>query len=316
VTVIILAAGKGKRMRSVGPKVLAPLLGRPMICHIMTTVQRFSPESILVVVNPEGREAVEEVLGEEGIRYVNQAEARGTADAVKLCKDYVQTRRAIVLCGDVPLIRAETLSDMIALHQSHGAAVTLLSTEVPDPSGYGRVIRNGDSSVRGIIEHKDASSTERKIREINSGTYVFESKLLFDLLDKVEPSPATGEYYLTDIVAMLVKGGKRVEALKIEDQTEIMGVNDTLALKKIEDIYRHRLLEKWSKAGAVVSHPQVLWADIDVELSPGSRVIGRAVLRGNTSVGPGSSVGPYVSLEDTVVEGNNRIKGSRSRKSS
>ena len=115
---------------------------------------------------------------------------------------------------------------------------------------------------------------------------------------------------------MLVKGGKRVEALKIEDQTEIMGVNDTLALKKIEDIYRHRLLEKWSKAGAVVSHPQVLWADIDVELSPGSRVIGRAVLRGNTSVGPGSSVGPYVSLEDTVVEGNNRIKGSRSRKSS
>ncbi|MBD3287079.1 NTP transferase domain-containing protein [candidate division WOR-3 bacterium] len=315
-TVIILAAGKGKRMKSAKAKVLVSLLGRPMISHIMSTVQRFSPENILLVVSPSGHEAIKDVLGEEGIRYVIQSEARGTADAVKLCEKYVQTRRSIVLCGDVPLIRPSTLSDMIALHQSRGAAATLLSTEIPDPSGYGRILRNGDASVRGIIEHKDASTSEREIREINSGTYVFESGLLFELLKRVEPSPATGEYYLTDVVAILVKEGHRVEALKIEDQTEVMGVNDFMALKKLEDIYRHRLLEKWSRAGAVVSHPQMLWADIDVELAPGTRIIGRAVLRGNTSVGPGASVGPYVSLEDTVVEGNNRIKGVRSRKSS
>ncbi|MBN2380239.1 bifunctional N-acetylglucosamine-1-phosphate uridyltransferase/glucosamine-1-phosphate acetyltransferase [candidate division WOR-3 bacterium] len=315
-TVIILAAGKGKRMMVRGPKVLQPLLGKPMICHIMSTVNRFSPEEILVVVSPSGHEGIQKVLGNEGIRYVHQNDPRGTADAVSLCSDLVGTRRVMVLCGDVPLIRSQTLADMIELHQSRGAAATLLSAELPDPSGYGRIIRNGNGSVRGIIEHKDASASERDIREINSGTYVFESEILFDFLKRVEPSPATGEYYLTDVVAMLVNAGMPVEALKIEDRNEVMGINDRTALKRVEDIYRRRLLAKWAKAGALVQHPQMLWADSDVELAPGARIIGRAVLRGFTSIGPGSSIGPSVHLEDTVIEGNNKIKGSRLRRSS
>jgi len=315
-TVIILAAGKGKRMGGGTPKVMRPLLGKPMISHIMGTVQRFSPEQILLVVSEKGLRPIRRELGEEGLRYVIQPEPLGTADAVKRCQDAVATRRVMVLCGDVPLLRSETLSDMIALHQSRGAAATLLSAELADPTGYGRIVRNGDGSVNRIVEHKDATAAERAIREINSGTYIFETALLFQALAGITRSPATGEYYLTDVVAFFVKNGLRVEALKIEDRNEVMGVNDLLALKRVEDIFRQRMLVRWRRAGARVEHPQMVLADSDVELAAGAHLVGRAVLRGRTRIGHGARVGPFVSLEDTVVEGSSCIKGSRSRSSS
>jgi len=316
VTFIILAAGSGKRMRGATPKVMRPLLGRPMISHILLTVQRFSPEHLLVVVDPKGHEVISQELSDEGIRYIIQPEALGTADAVRRCRDEVTTRRVMVLCGDVPLLRSQTISDMIASHQSRGAAATLLSTEFPDPSGYGRIVRNGDGTVRRIVEDKDASSAQRAIREINSGTYIFESNLLFDMLERVEPSPATGEYYLTDVVAMLVEVEMRVEALKIEDSSELMGVNDPVALKRVEDIFRRRLLSRWRRAGARIQHPLMVFADSEVELAAGAQVNGRTVLRGSTRIGSGSRVGPFVTLEDTVIEGNSCIKGLRSKSSS
>ncbi len=315
-TFIILAAGSGKRMRGSTPKVMRPLLGRPMISHVLSTVQRFSPEHLFVVVDSKGHEMIPQELDDEGIRYIIQPEALGTADAARRCRDEVTTRKVMVLCGDVPLLRSQTLSDMIALHQSRGAAATLLSTEFPDPSGYGRIVRNGDGTVLRIVEDKDASSVQRAIREINSGTYIFESSLLFDTLEFVEPSPATGEYYLTDVVAILVERGMRVEALKIEDSSELMGVNDSAALKRVEDILRRRLLSRWRRAGARIENPHMVFADSEVELAAGAQVNGRTVLRGSTRIGSGSRVGPFVTLEDTVVEGNSCIKGLRSKGSS
>lgn len=315
-TFIILAAGKGKRMRGATPKVMRPLLGRSMISHVLSTVQRFSPEHLFVVVDPKGHEVIRQELDDEGIRYIIQPEALGTADAVKRCRDEVTTRRVMVLCGDVPLLRCQTLSDMIALHQSCGAGATLLSAEFPDPSGYGRIVRNGDGTVRQIVENKDASSAQRAIREINSGTYIFEASLLFDTLERVEPSSAAGEYYLTDVVAILVERGMRVEVLKIEDSSELMGVNDPAALKRVEDILRIRFLSRWRRAGARIEHPHMVVADSEVQLAAGAQVNGRAVLRGSTRIGSGSRVGPFVTLEDTVVEGNSCIKGSRSKGSS
>ncbi len=315
-TVLILGAGKGKRIGTKLPKILLPLQGRPMLIHILRTVERFSPEEIIIVVSPEGYEHTRKILGDESIKYVIQPEALGTADAVQRCRDMVHTRRVMILCGDVPLIRPQTLSDMIALHQSRGAAATLLSAELPDPTGYGRIIRNGDGSVYNIVEHKDASAAEREVREINSGTYIFEADLLFEFLKEVKPSPATGEYYLTDVIGMFAGRQMRVEALKIEDRNEVMGVNDILALKKVQDIFRQRLLENWRNAGASVDNPYTFFADSDVTLSPGAKITGRVVLRGATRIGSGASVGPFVHLEDTLVEGNNCIKGARSKKSS
>lgn len=315
-TAVVLAAGRGKRMGGSKPKVLHSVLGRPMISHIMSTVQRFSPDHILVVVSPEGHPSVKEALGNESIRYIIQPEALGTADAVKRCREAVPTRRVMVLCGDVPLLRSQTLSDMIALHQSRGAVATLLSTEVPDPTGYGRVVRNGDGSVSRIVEHRDASAGERSILEINSGTYIFESDILFDFLDRVKPSTTTGEYYLTDVVAMMVEDGHIVEALKIEDRTEVMGINDRIALQRVEDLLRQRILKRWKRAGARIQHPYMVSSDSDVELAAGVQIEGKVTLRGETSIGPGATVGPSVNLEDTKVEGNTSLKGERSKSSS
>jgi bifunctional UDP-N-acetylglucosamine pyrophosphorylase/glucosamine-1-phosphate N-acetyltransferase len=315
-TAIILAAGKGKRMGSNLPKVLQPLLGKPMILYIARAVHHFSPEETVVVASPEGVDFLKEILGNETTKYVIQPQAAGTADAVKRCAKEVVTRRVMILCGDVPLIRPQTLSEMIALHQSRAAVATLLSTELPDPSGYGRVIRNGDGTVKRIVEHKDDSSLEKDVREINSGTYIFETSLLFDSLEKVKPSPVTGEYYLTDVVSMMVDEGHRVEALKIDDRTEVMGINDPAALRQVENIFRERLINEWLRSGVRIENPQMVEIEGDVTLFAGSQITGRVNLKGSTSVGAASSIGPYVQLEDTVVEGGNYIKGVRSKKSS
>ncbi len=314
-TILILAAGKGKRMNSNLPKVLHPLLGRSMISHIIRTVLCFSPEEIMVVVSPDNYQFIREELGDEGIRYIRQPEPAGTADAVKRCASLVKTRRTMVLCGDVPLLRSQTLLDMIDLHQSRAASATLLSTDLTNPTGYGRVVRNGDGSVSRIVEHKDATKQERLIREINSGTYIFESRILFDLLEKIKPSQATGEYYLTDVVAMIVASGARVEALKIDDSDEVMGINDKAALKRAEDIFRNRLLAVWREQGGKIHNSNMIFADSDVTVGAGAQITGEAVLRGNTHIGSGSRVGPSVQLEDTVVEGNNLLKGVGLKKS-
>lgn len=313
-TAVILAAGKGKRMGASIPKVLHPLLGRPIITYILSSLEHFSPEEVIVVVSPEGEEPIRAAIGNETKKYVIQPEARGTADAVKRCRSQISTRRMMVLCGDVPLIRPQTLSLMMALHQSKGAAATLLTTELPDPSGYGRVIRNGDGSVRKIVEHKDATASEKLVREMNSGTYIFETSLLFEMLDKVQPSPATGEYYLTDVISMLVDEGKRVEALKIDDRTEVMGINDQAALKALESILHERILEEWTLRGVKIDNPRLVWLEGDIKLSAGTQLTGSVVLKGATSIGTASSIGPFVELVDTVAEGTNCIKGTRSKK--
>ncbi len=295
-------------------KVLHHLLGKPIICYILDSIEHFSPEEVIVVVSPDGEEPIRSALGNETKKYVIQPEAKGTADAVKLCRAEVSTRRMIVLCGDVPLIRPQTLSSMIALHQSRGAAATLLTTELPDPTGYGRVIRNSDGTVMKIVEHKDATASEKAVREMNSGTYVFETELLFEMLDKVQPSQTTGEYYLTDVVAMMVASGRRVEALKIDDRTEVMGINDQAALKALENILKERILDEWMRMGVGVENSQQVSIEGNIKVSPGARLTGSVALKGTTSIGIASSIGPYVQMEDTVVEGSNCIKGSRSRK--
>src|SRR5690625_1181914 len=225
---VVLAAGQGTRMKSKRPKVLHEIAGRPMLRLVIDAVRRAGVQRVIVVVG-HGADEVRAAVSDMDVEFVVQAEQLGTGHAVMqaepLLADHVGP--VVVTCGDVPLLRAETIADLLAEHERHGAAGTVLSAIVDDPTGYGRIVRPGsvtgaDKLLR-IVEHADASEDERAIREINSGTYCFDGRLLFAALRDIEPDNAQGEYYLPDAVHVLGKDGRLVQAVAVEDADEILG---------------------------------------------------------------------------------------------
>jgi bifunctional UDP-N-acetylglucosamine pyrophosphorylase / glucosamine-1-phosphate N-acetyltransferase len=302
--VIILAAGEGTRMKSALPKVLHPLCGRSMLGHAIAAARDLEPERLVVVVGHARDQVSAHVLSEAPeAQVVVQDHQGGTGHAVRTVIETVGLipGRVIVSYGDMPLLRAETLDALAREHDQARNAVTVLTARVPDPAGYGRIVRDASGAIAEIVEDADATADQRLIDEINSGCYAFEGTLLADAIKRVPSANAQGQEYLTDVVGILRGDGHRVGTLVADDPQEIQGVNDRVQLAQARRIYNDRLLDHWMRAGVTIVDPATTWLDAGVTLAPDVEIGPSTQLEGRTTIGAGAQVGPNVMLRDTVV---------------
>lgn len=307
---IVLAAGQGKRMKSKLYKVLHPVCGKPMVSHVLDAVKKASCERAVVIVG-HGAEAVQAHLG-DAAEYALQAEQLGTGHAVLQAKEQLGEVDgvAVVVCGDTPLVSAETLEALIALHEREGAAATIMTAELESPTGYGRLVRGANGEVLRIVEQKDCTAEEAAIREINTGTYCFDNRKLFAALAQVTNENAQGEYYLTDVIGILQRQGERISAYKTADPAEAIGVNDRVALAEAERLMRRRIAVKHQTNGVTIIDPEHTYIEADVTIGADTIVYPGTVLRGNTSIGENCVIGPSSDLTDTKIGDGSTVRQS------
>ncbi|MFI9355144.1 bifunctional UDP-N-acetylglucosamine diphosphorylase/glucosamine-1-phosphate N-acetyltransferase GlmU [Streptomyces lydicus] len=307
--VVVLAAGEGTRMKSATPKVLHALCGRSLVGHVVAASRELDPENLVVVVG-HAREQVRAHLAEvdPAVRTAVQHEQKGTGHAVRTALEQLSDSgvvldgTVIVVCGDTPLLTGETLRRLGETHAADGNAVTVLSAEVPDATGYGRIVREaGTGAVTAIVEHKDATDTQRAIREINSGVFAFDARLLVDALGKVRTDNSQGEEYLTDVLGIVREAGHRVGAAVAADHREILGINNRVQLAEARRLLNERLLERAMLAGVTVVDPASTFVDVSVTFEQDATVHPGTQLLGSTHVGTGAEVGPHARLTDTSV---------------
>ncbi|WP_097265137.1 bifunctional UDP-N-acetylglucosamine diphosphorylase/glucosamine-1-phosphate N-acetyltransferase GlmU [Streptomyces sp. TLI_55] len=310
--VVVLAAGEGTRMKSATPKVLHELCGRSLVGHVLAAARELDPENLVVVVG-HAREKVTAHLNviDPDVRTAVQAEQNGTGHAVRMGLEElggVVDGTVVVVCGDTPLLTGETLRALTATHSTDGNAVTVLTAEVPDATGYGRIVRDGASgAVTAIVEHKDASDAQRAIREINSGVFAFDGQLLSDALGKVRTDNSQGEEYLTDVLGILREAGHRVGASVAADHREIAGINNRVQLSEARRILNDRLLTEAMLAGVTVIDPASTWVDVTVTFDQDAVVHPNTQLHGTTHIGSTAEVGPNSRLTDTHVGAGARV---------
>ncbi|WP_328529003.1 bifunctional UDP-N-acetylglucosamine diphosphorylase/glucosamine-1-phosphate N-acetyltransferase GlmU [Nocardioides sp. NBC_00368] len=302
-TVIVLAAGGGTRMKSKTPKMLHQIAGRSLVGHVLAAVSEAGASRVVAVVGHQ-RELVEphiaEILPEAVIAV--QTEQLGTAHAVRVAVEAgaVSGGTVLVTYGDTPLLRGESLRALVADHEAAGRAATILSGIVPEPFGYGRILR-GDAGVSGIVEEKDATDEERAITEINSGIIAFDGAFLAGVLPRIGNDNAKKEFYLTDAIALAVSDGLGVDAFVLDDVTEAEGANDRAQLAALGKILNERIVTRWMKDGVTVMDPATTWIDADVELAPDVTILPGTQLIGATRIDEDAVVGPDCTLKDTEV---------------
>jgi bifunctional UDP-N-acetylglucosamine pyrophosphorylase / glucosamine-1-phosphate N-acetyltransferase len=305
--VLILAAGEGTRMKSSTPKVLHTLCGRSMVGHAAAAARGVSPARLVVVVG-HARELVTDHLAaiDPAIRPVVQDVQNGTGHAVRIAMEALAAQdgdvdgTVVVTYGDTPLLTSRTLAELIAAHEEAGNAATVLTAILDDPTGYGRILREGKAIAR-VVEQKDATAEQRAVREINSGVYAFDAKLLMAALSRLTASNAQGEEYLTDVVEILVEDGRAVGGMQVADPREILGANDRLQLAGLRRIMNDRITARWMLDGVTVVDPATTWIDVDVELARDVTLHPNTQLHGATRVDEGAQVGPNCTLTDTLV---------------
>ncbi|SOC26290.1 UDP-N-acetylglucosamine pyrophosphorylase /glucosamine-1-phosphate N-acetyltransferase [Ureibacillus xyleni] len=293
---VILAAGQGTRMKSKLYKVLHPVCGKPMVEHVVDNIQTLDVNRIVTIVG-HGAEKVKEQLGEKS-EYVLQAEQLGTAHAVKQAETILGELEGttLVVCGDTPLIRTETFKALFEHHQTQNAKATILTAVADNPTGYGRIIRNDTGQVEQIVEQKDATTEQQLVTEINTGTYCFDNKALFDALKLVNNENAQGEYYLPDVIEILQKQGEIVSAYQCENFEETLGVNDRVALSQAEGIMRARINEMHMRNGVTIVNPLTthISADTiigsDTVIQPGTIIEGKSIIGEDCIIGPNSHI--------------------------
>ncbi len=301
--VVVLAAGEGTRMRSSRtPKVLHELLGRSMLGHVLVANRALQPEHLVVVVG-HAREQVAAHVAEvdPAARTVVQEPQNGTGHAVQIALAALPelTGTVLVVLGDAPLLTARTLRDLVAAHD--GAATTVLTARLDDPTGYGRVVRDADGAVTAIVEHRDADDATRAVTEINSGVFAFDAARLREALGQLRTDNAQGELYLTDVVALHRKAGHQVRAHVAGDALETMGVNDRVQLSEARRLLRDRVVAQHQRDGVTVVDPATTWIDTAVLLEPDVTLHPGCQLHGATTVAAGAAVGPDTTLVDTEV---------------
>ncbi len=305
IDVIILAAGLGTRMKSDIPKVLHPLLGKPMVEYIFDAVRDICEDPPLVVVGNRA-DLVMETLGDKA-RYVVQDPQLGTAHAVQCAREVLRGKSDIILVAnsDFPLITAKTYALLVRTHQESGSKLTLSTVVTDEPRGFGRILRDGKGHIIGIVEDKVATLQQKKITELNSNPYCFDAEWLWGALDQVKKS-AVGEYYLTDLIEIAAKSGQAVGSIEIEDHRESIGINNRVHLAEAAKVIQQRINHKWMLAGVTMIDPDKVFIDDTVTLGRDTVLYPEVYLRGATTVGESCQLGPSVILEDTEV--GNRCK--------
>ncbi len=299
-------------MKSATPKVLHEICGRSLVGHVVAASRELNPEHLVVVVG-HAREQVTAHLGEvdAGVRTAVQYEQNGTGHAVRMALEELGGSvdgTVVVVCGDTPLLTGATLAQLADTHAADGNAVTVLTAEVPDSTGYGRIVRDASTgAVTAIVEHKDASESQRAIREINSGVFAFDGRLLADALGKVRTDNSQGEEYLTDVLSILREAGHRVGAAVGGDHREILGINNRVQLAEARGLLNARLLERAMLAGVTVVDPASTLVDVTVTFEQDAVVHPGTQLLGATHLASGSEVGPNTRLTDTTVGAGARV---------
>ena len=298
---IILAAGKGTRMKSDLPKVLHKVAGISMLEHVFRSVSAIDPEKTVTVVGHKA-ELVEQVLAGQ-TDFVRQTEQLGTGHAVMMAEPVLEnlTGQTLVIAGDTPLITGESLKNLIDFHINHKNVATILTAEADNPFGYGRIVRNQHDEVLKIVEQKDASDFEQQIKEINTGTYVFDNARLFEALKNINTNNAQGEYYITDAIGIFRENGEKVGAYTLKDFDESLGVNDRVALATAESVMRRRINQQHMVNGVSFVNPDATYIDVDVEIAPEVQVEANVTLKGQTKIGVETILTNGTYIVDSVI---------------
>ncbi|WP_226345627.1 bifunctional UDP-N-acetylglucosamine diphosphorylase/glucosamine-1-phosphate N-acetyltransferase GlmU [Agilicoccus flavus] len=303
--VIVLAAGEGTRMKSARPKVLHRIAGRSLLGHAIAAARALGPDHLAVVVRHQ-RDLVAAHVSEVAPDAVvaDQDEVKGTGRAAECGLDALPTDLSgtvLVTYGDVPMLEAASLHSLVAAHERSGSAVSVITAHVPDPTGYGRILRDADGAVAGIVEQKDADEAQRAITEINSGIYAFDAQVLREALDRVGTDNAQGEKYLTDVLGLAREGGRLVSAHMLDDLWQTEGVNDRVQLARLGAELNRRIVEKHMRAGVTVVDPATTWIDVEVSIGADTTVLPNTQLLGATTIGADATIGPDTTLTDMEV---------------
>jgi len=321
---VVLAAGEGTRMRSTLPKPLHPICGRPMLAHVVAALGQVHVDRLVVVVG-FGADEVAKTLTEEladsglAVDLVTQSVRRGTGDATQMAlgalpddlgEDEAGDFDVLVLPGDTPLVRPETLASLVQAHRSADAAATMLVALPGDPGGYGRVVRGRGGRVLRVVEEADATEEERSIGEVNTSIYCFRRSALAPALRRVGADNAQGEHYLTDVIELLASAGHLVVARETVDPVEVTGVNDRRQLADAEAAMRERINARWMTDGVTLVDPATTYVDVGVELARDVTLLPGCVLQGRTVVGTGATLGPWTRVVDSTVGAGARVEHS------
>jgi bifunctional UDP-N-acetylglucosamine pyrophosphorylase/glucosamine-1-phosphate N-acetyltransferase len=303
--VIVLAAGEGTRMKSATPKVLHSMGGRTLLGHAIAAARGVDPEHLAIVVR-HGRDLVAAhiaIVDPEAV-IADQDEVKGTGRATECALDALPEGlegTVLVTYGDVPLLAAQTLRELLEAHAASGSAATVITATLPDPTGYGRIIRGADGSVAGIVEHKDATDGQREITEINSGLYAFDAAVLRKALAQVGTDNVQGEKYLTDVLGIARSEGLKVSAHLIQDLWQTEGVNDRVQLSRLGGELNRRIVEQWMRAGVSVVDPATTWIDAEVTLGRDVTIHPQTQVHGASTIGDDVVLGPDTTLTDVRI---------------
>ncbi|MDO8223369.1 MULTISPECIES: bifunctional UDP-N-acetylglucosamine diphosphorylase/glucosamine-1-phosphate N-acetyltransferase GlmU [Bacillus] len=307
---VVLAAGQGTRMKSKLYKVLHPVCGKPMVEHVVDEALKLSLSKLVTIVG-HGAEDVKKQLGDKS-EYALQAEQLGTAHAVKQAQPFLAAEKGvtIVICGDTPLLTAETMEQMLKEHTQREAKVTILTAVAEDPTGYGRIIRGENGAVQKIVEHKDASEEERLVTEINTGTYCFDNEALFRAIDQVSNDNAQGEYYLPDVIEILKNEGETVAAYQTGNFQETLGVNDRVALSQAEQFMKERINKRHMQNGVTLIDPMNTYISPDAVIGSDTVIYPGTVIKGEVQIGEDTIIGPHTEIMNSSIGSRTVIKQS------
>lgn len=313
---VILAAGQGTRMKSKLYKVLHTVCGKPMVQHVLDQVSSLDVQEIVTIVG-HGAEKVQSELGSKS-QFALQSEQLGTAHAVMQAEEILQGKSGttFVICGDTPLIKAETMEALIKQHEEQGAKASILTAYLEDPTGYGRIIRNEQGFVEKIVEHKDATEEERKVTEINTGTYCFDNQALFATLKKVSNDNVQGEYYLPDVIEILKSEGEIVTAYQTDDFEETLGVNDRIALAQAEKTMRKRINVEHMRNGVTLIDPEQTYIESNVTIGQDTIIYPGTVIKSGTKIGQECIIGPHTEISSCEIGDATTIRQSVAHNSS